>query len=172
MAMKIEGVRFFLILDKDSGVIDRRVFFTVKAAGLQTALYMFGKKLSKDKQDKALSVIERARTFTRMKEKVKIIGKDPDDPHEQRVSAGFNTIVPNGEGPGRILIGKVTKDHFAVRVTVIYKDTENNIALEVPFKGDPGELKGQAFDGEASFVIEGSQDVAKIMLDLYNIPGS
>jgi hypothetical protein len=172
MAMKIEGVRFFLILDKDGAVIDRRLFFTVKAAGLQTALYAFGKKLSKAKQDKALSVIERARTLTRMKEKVKIIGKDPDDPHEQGVTAGFNTIVPNGVGPARILIGKVTKDHFAVRLTVVYKDTEDNIALQVPFKGDPGDLKGKAFDGEASFLIEGSQDVAKVMLDIYNISGS
>jgi hypothetical protein len=172
MAMKIEGVRFFLILDKDGSVMDVRLVFTVKAAGLQTALYAFGKKLSKVKQAKALSVIERARTLTRMKEKVKIIGKDPDNPHEQKVTAGFNTIVPNGEGPARILIGKVTKDHFAVRLTIVYKDAEDNIALEVPFKGDPGELKGKAFDGEATFLIDGAQDVAKVMLDIYDIPGS
>src|SRR4051794_30107668 len=117
--MDIEGIRFVTIHDKAGGLIDLRMFFTA-TNGPMSAIYVFDKKSSTSKQDTANQVIDNAKTLTRMKESVKIIGKDGVSPvvKTQRVTASYDKLVPKGEGRAKILIGKVAKGQFSVRLSI------------------------------------------------------
>jgi hypothetical protein len=169
--MDIEGIRFLTVNDKAGGLIDIRMFFTVNS-GHMTAIYAFDKSSTKSQQATANQVIDDAIVLTKMKESVRIIGKDAVSPLvvSQRVAGSFDKLVPNGEGAAKILIGKVEKGRFAVRLSIEQKKGQDNLNLEVPFVGDPGSLKGKSFYGSAAFLTDGSQEVAKTKLHLYNIP--
>jgi hypothetical protein len=166
--MDIEGIRLFTVRDKAGSLIDLRFYFTV-TNGHQIALYGFDKASSKSNQKTADQAIENSKQLVRMKESVKKIGVDAGKPVTQRVTAGIFDIVPNEEGPAKIIIGKVEKGHFSVRLSIEQKKPEDRIALEVPFDGDPGAMKGKVFDGQAFFLQDGQTEVAKLKLELYNV---
>ena len=168
--MEIEGIKLFTIHDKAGGLIDLRMFFTA-GNGHVEALYGFDKSSSKSQQGTANKVIDDALVLTKMKESVRIIGKDAvrSIAVSQQVATPFEKLVPNGEGPANILIGKVQKDRFSVRLSINQKKG-NNINLEVPFEGDASNLKGATFFGDAVFLTSIKQEVAKAKLHLINIP--
>jgi hypothetical protein len=171
--MDITGIRLLTVLDKDGKVLNIDVTFTAENAHF-IALYSFHKKLSDKKQERVTDAIQKAKTLAKMKEKVRVIGREVDEAVTQKVSAAFNSLVPKGEGPAKIFIGKVEKDKFSVRLSIPQKkdSDEGKIVLEIPFKGVAGDLKGQTFDGEVTFLTEGTQDVAKVKLEIYNIGNS
>lgn len=171
--MDITGVRLITVLDKDDKLLDIDVIFTAEN-GHHVAIYSFHKKLSDKKQTRVTDAIEKAKRLAKMKDKVRVIGKDADKPVTKTVGAAFDSLVPKGEGPAKIFIGKVERDHFSVRLSIPQKKNsdEDKIILEIPFKGSAGDLKGQAFDGEVTFLTDGQQDVAKVKLEIYNIADS
>jgi len=171
--MEIAGVRLFTIRDNDKSLIDIRVEFTAGRNGRPWALYDFGKKLSDKAEQTAQDAINASRQLRDRKHQVMVIGTDPDDPKEQRVAGDAMDLAPMGDAVrGEILIGKVEKGKFAVRVAITPKKEADKIILEVPFKGDPGDVKGKKFDGEVTQLASGTTDVAKLMVSIYEIGAS
>jgi hypothetical protein len=169
--MEIKGQRLIVVRDGKGQLLDVICFFTAQN-GNHIALYAFNFKLSKKSQENVQHVIEGAKTLARMKESTKVIGREPADAKTQRVAGDVHTLVPNDEGPGKIRIFDVGKNSFKVRIRIPQKKGTDAIILDAPFEGAPGKLEGKIFDGEIAHLADSSADVAKVMVEVLNIPDS
>lgn len=177
--MDIEGVRLWRVLDKGGALIDIRLFFTA-SNGQHVALYVFDKQSSKTSQAAASVAIDKSKTLTRMKETVETVGTDAPAVVTQHVAASFDGIVPSSRSKLKqkdrtrldtIRFGKSDSAArtFSVRLKIPQGSKDDPIVLDVPFRGEPGDLDGEVFHGEAEFLIDGSKPVAEVKLELYGV---
>lgn len=163
--MDVKGISLFTILDKNGAMIDLRLFFLTQQHVFQ-ALFDFDKVSSAKEQKRGNDVLQKTKKLKNMKDYIRKVGREADDFKTQRVTAIMDKMASEDGSKAQIKIGKGDKKTFDVTIEIPQKPKGAKAILQIPFKGDPGNLGGMVFDGEASFITDGQRDIAKFLVDV------
>jgi|RhiMetdeSRZDD1v2_1073273.scaffolds.fasta_scaffold915573_2 hypothetical protein len=175
--MDINGARLITVHDKEKSLIEVRMLFTAHQGDISQALYEFDKEGTKEQEATALKAIENAKKLATMKERVKVVGRDSAPIEHKAQPRSFANLVPNqNKTPAEIRIGKgfgANGDKkFTVTLTIKPTKHDESMTIKVPFTGVAGSLEDKVFLGQLWYLTEGQRDVAKVMLEILNIPST
>jgi hypothetical protein len=176
--MDINGARLITVHDKEKSLIEVRMSFTAHQGDISQALYEFDKEDNKEVEDAVLEVIDKAKKLAKMKEKVKVVGRESSARLQQKAQPrAFSALVPNKDKTrATIKIGKGSgangAKEFTVTLTIKSAKGQDPMTLNVPFSGVPGSLADKVFHGQLWYLTEGQRDVAQVMREILNIPST
>ena len=94
--MDINGARLITVHDKEKNLIEVRMSFTAHHGDISQALYEFDKEDNKQIEATAQEAIDKAKKLAKMKEQVKVIGRESSAALPQKAQPrAFSALVPN-----------------------------------------------------------------------------